>query len=109
MNVLIPARLWREKGLKGNISPHRISARETELDIEVARVTMEWRNTVSPLREWINVVLKTVDDDNDSDVDVDSLKNKKHAVEVCDSGYDCVLFNIRSGYHDVNRIYRSSK
>lgn len=59
----------------------RITARETELDIEAARVTVEWRNLVNPLREWVNVVINTVGEDSHG-LDMDSLKKTRAEIEV---------------------------
>ena len=43
---------------------------------------MEWRNKVGPLKEWINVVLKTVKEDSHT-LDMDSLKKTRADIEVC--------------------------
>lgn len=51
------------------------------MDIEATRVSMEWRNKVGPLREWISVVIKTVKEDNHT-LDMDSLKKTRADIEV---------------------------
>ena len=51
------------------------------MDIEVTRVSVEWRNKVTPLREWISVVMKTVQEDNHT-LDMDSLKKTRADIEV---------------------------
>jgi hypothetical protein len=59
----------------------RITARETELDIEATRVSVEWRNRVIPLREWVNVVITTVQEDSHT-LDMDDLKKTRADIEV---------------------------
>jgi hypothetical protein len=63
------------------ISSIRITARETELDIEATRVSVEWRNRVIPLREWVNVVITTVQEDSRT-LDMDDLKKTRAEIEV---------------------------
>jgi hypothetical protein len=59
----------------------RITAKETELDIEATRVSVEWRNKVIPLKEWINVVIDTVQEDGYT-LDVGGLKKTRADIEV---------------------------
>lgn len=60
-----------------------VTARETALDVEVSRVSVEWRSKVSPLKEWISFVVKTVDEGVEMK-DMDSLKKKRDEIQVWD-------------------------
>ncbi|XP_028414134.1 dystrophin-like isoform X2 [Dendronephthya gigantea] len=71
---------WDELVTKIDKRIGRITARETELDIEAARITVEWRNQVNPLRDWINVVINTVGEDSHG-LDMDSLKKTRAEIE----------------------------
>ena len=59
----------------------RITAKETELDIEATRVSVDWRNKIIPLREWVNIVTKTVQEDSHT-LDMDRLKKTRADIEV---------------------------
>lgn len=51
------------------------------MDIEATRVSVEWRNRVIPLREWVNVVITTVQEDSRT-LDMDDLKKTRAEIEV---------------------------
>lgn len=62
----------------------RVMSKEAELDIEATRLSMEWRNKVNPLREWIRDTSKMIDNGGDTDVDLDSLRRQRVETEVGD-------------------------
>ena len=58
-----------------------MTSKEAELDVEATRVSIDWRNRVTPLSEWINLVTNTLKTE-DHHLDIDRLKRRMADIEV---------------------------